>query len=181
MSIATEITRLQDAKDAVKTAIEGKGVTVPTDTLLDGYASLIGSISGLPSAITKISAGTFIPASNQTSWTAPHDLGEAADYFLVIDRTSLSNSSNTILNGTIAMFGFKKIFQSYPASGIARYGSVSGVHYTSSAVSLVSAILSTSTMQNAVFGISSCCFDDYNASTVFLSGHTYFWLAGKHA
>lgn len=44
MSIATEITRLQTAKADLKTAIEGKGVTVPSATLLDGYASLVSSI-----------------------------------------------------------------------------------------------------------------------------------------
>ncbi len=44
MSIATEISRLQSAKASIKTAIEGKGVTVPSATLLDGYAALISSI-----------------------------------------------------------------------------------------------------------------------------------------
>lgn len=46
MSIATEISRLQTAKADLKTAIEGKGVTVPSATLLDGYADLVDSISG---------------------------------------------------------------------------------------------------------------------------------------
>ena len=44
MSIQTELTRLTNAKAAIKTAIEGKGVTVPEGTLLDGMASLIESI-----------------------------------------------------------------------------------------------------------------------------------------
>lgn len=44
MSIATEISRLQSAKASIKSAIEGKGVTVPSATLLDGYAALITSI-----------------------------------------------------------------------------------------------------------------------------------------
>ena len=44
MSIATEITRLQTAKADLKTAIEGKGVTVPSATTLDGYAELVGDI-----------------------------------------------------------------------------------------------------------------------------------------
>ena len=42
MSIQTELTRIINAKAAIKTAIEGKGVTVPDGTLLDGMASLIG-------------------------------------------------------------------------------------------------------------------------------------------
>lgn len=44
MAISDEITRLTNAKAAIKTAIEGKGVTVPSSTLLDGYAALITSI-----------------------------------------------------------------------------------------------------------------------------------------
>ena len=45
MSIASEITRLQNAKAAIKLAIEAKGVTVPSDATLDDYAALIESIS----------------------------------------------------------------------------------------------------------------------------------------
>lgn len=44
MSIQTELTRLTNAKATIKTAIEGKGVTVPDGTLLDGMAALIESI-----------------------------------------------------------------------------------------------------------------------------------------
>lgn len=44
MSIQTELTRITNAKAAIKTAIEGKGVTVPEGTLLNGMASLIESI-----------------------------------------------------------------------------------------------------------------------------------------
>lgn len=44
MSIQTELTRLTNAKSAIKAAIEGKGVTVPDGTLLDGMAALIESI-----------------------------------------------------------------------------------------------------------------------------------------
>lgn len=44
MSIQTDLTRLQSAKVAIKAAIEGKGVTVPNATMLDGMAALIDSI-----------------------------------------------------------------------------------------------------------------------------------------
>ena len=57
MSIQTELTRIINAKAAIKTAIEGKGVTVPEATLLDGMASLIESIEagggGAPSLQSK--------------------------------------------------------------------------------------------------------------------------------
>ena len=44
MSIVAEVNRLKDAKTAIKTAIEGKGVTVPEATMLEGMAALIESI-----------------------------------------------------------------------------------------------------------------------------------------
>ena len=44
MRIQTELPRIINAKAAIKAAIEGKGVTVPDATLLDGMASLIESI-----------------------------------------------------------------------------------------------------------------------------------------
>lgn len=44
MSIQTELTRITNAKAAIKAAIEGKGVTVPNGTLLDGMAALIEAI-----------------------------------------------------------------------------------------------------------------------------------------
>ena len=65
MSIQTELTRITNAKAAIKTAIEGKGVTVPDGTLLDGMAALIESIEaggGAPSlqskSVTYTSNGT---------------------------------------------------------------------------------------------------------------------------
>ena len=68
MSIQTELTRLTNAKAAIKTAIEGKGVTVPSDTLLDGMASLIESIEAGGGEKTLFGAyfetGSIIPASN---------------------------------------------------------------------------------------------------------------------
>ena len=73
MSIQTELTRITNAKAAIRAAIEGKGVTVPAGTLLDGIASLIESIEaggggrnldwrGFP-----ILTGTFTPSSDISS------------------------------------------------------------------------------------------------------------------
>lgn len=44
MSIATEISRLVNAKASIKTSIENKGVSVPSSTTLDGYSALIDTI-----------------------------------------------------------------------------------------------------------------------------------------
>ena len=44
MSVASEITRLQNAKAALKTSIENKGVTVSSSAKLDTYPALVDSI-----------------------------------------------------------------------------------------------------------------------------------------
>ena len=71
MSIQTELTRITNAKAAVKAAIEGKGVTVPDGTLLDGMAVLIDSIEAGGGAEnlfgTYFETGSIIPASDITS------------------------------------------------------------------------------------------------------------------
>lgn len=66
MSITAEITRLQAAKADLKTAIEGKGVTVPTATLLDGYADLVDSIDtgGGGGSSVVVASGEFVGDSS---------------------------------------------------------------------------------------------------------------------
>ena len=71
MSIQTELTRITNAKAAIKTAIEGKGVTVPDGTLLDGMAALIEGIEagGGEETLfgTYFETGSIIPASDITT------------------------------------------------------------------------------------------------------------------
>ena len=62
MSIQTELTRITNAKAAIKTAIEGKGITVPAGTLLDGMASLIESIEA--GGVGNVAYGSYTPASD---------------------------------------------------------------------------------------------------------------------
>ena len=76
MSIQTELTRLTNAKAAIQTAIEGKGVTVPSGTLLDGMASLIESIQAGGGSGAKIATGSFTPAENCNHYVITHNLGE---------------------------------------------------------------------------------------------------------
>lgn len=80
MSVQTEITRIEGAKTAIATAIEGKGVTVPSDTLLDGMAALIASIEAGGCTITS---GSFTPASDPTyGHTVTHGLGKIPEVFV---------------------------------------------------------------------------------------------------
>ena len=63
MSIQTELSRIINAKAAIKAAIEGKGVTVPDATLLDGMAALIESIQA-GGAGDKLEVFTLTPTEN---------------------------------------------------------------------------------------------------------------------
>ena len=70
MSVQSEITRLENAKNSISTAITNKGVTVPSGTKLDGMAVLIGSIeSGGANLQTK--AVTY--TANGTDTITPDD------------------------------------------------------------------------------------------------------------
>ena len=66
MSISTEITRIQQAKADIKTAIEAKGVTVPSSATIDTYDDYVSQISGGGGAkwieVTDEESGTTLQA-----------------------------------------------------------------------------------------------------------------------
>ena len=74
MSIQTELTRLTNAKAAIKAAIEGKGVTVPDATLLDGMAALIDSIEAGGSGGMKVEVFSITPADAMSA--GKYEIGE---------------------------------------------------------------------------------------------------------
>ena len=91
MSIQTELTRITNAKAAIKTAVEGKGVTVPDGTLLDGMAALIESIEagGGGGGNIKLAHGTLTFASDTTiaglggTHYVTHNLGVTPNFALI--------------------------------------------------------------------------------------------------
>ena len=67
MSTATELTRIQNAKAAIRTSIENKGVTVPSSDLIDAYSQYIDAISASTPTQTK----SVTIASNTTTTVTP--------------------------------------------------------------------------------------------------------------
>ena len=92
MSIATEIQRLKTAKADIKTAIENKGVTVPSNATIDAYPTYVSQISSgggdyiVESAVydpTATYSGEFKPTNYITSATIPNgftSIGDSAFY-----------------------------------------------------------------------------------------------------
>lgn len=75
MSIVAEVNRLKDAKTAIKTAIEGKGVTVPDATMLEGMAALIESIEAGGGGGILVSQGTYTAVGDHAWISVEHGLG----------------------------------------------------------------------------------------------------------
>lgn len=107
MSIQTELTRITNAKSAIKTAIEGKGVTVPDATLLDGMASLIESIEagGGGGSGAKIHFGTFTPADNIDFCRFDCDVTSMGDGQKIYPRYSVIFDTNTDIVDSVSKQG----------------------------------------------------------------------------
>ena len=89
MSVQTEITRIESAKTAIATAIEGKGVAVPEGTKLDGLAALVEAISAGLETPYEIEAGTITFAASHKPYDTPlvinHNLGVTPQLFIAIN------------------------------------------------------------------------------------------------
>lgn len=98
MSISSEITRLQTAKADLKTAIEGKGVTVPSATKIDGYADLVDAISqgSTPTGTKQISVTSNGTQTENVSGYASAQLNVA-----VPNSYSASDEGKVVSNGAL--------------------------------------------------------------------------------
>ena len=114
MSIQTELTRITNAKAAVKAAIEGKGVTVPEGTKLDGMAALVEAISA--GGGMNFVTGTFTTTDDITSnIVITHDLGVKPQLFFVacsqdIERSYSGSSPKVMVFAYFMMDNNKKFY-----------------------------------------------------------------------
>lgn len=139
MSVQSEVTRLTNAKSALKTSIENKGVTVPTTTKLEGYSALVdaiqtGSSSGIPGLVelysNKALSITYTSTSAGTAKTLT-GLSGIQNYPVVICIIENTNASGTLkfirnvcilgnpsyMNGAIGTFTRYGIEHYYNSSG----------------------------------------------------------------
>lgn len=93
MGVQTQIARIENAKTAIKTAIEGKGVSVQPNVKIDGIAALIDNIktdggADISLNITGAAVGQIVRISAvddngvPTAWE-PIDIGEN----VIVDAT----------------------------------------------------------------------------------------------
>ena len=158
MSIQTELTRLTNAKAAIKTAIEGKGVTVPDTTLLDGMAALIESIEAGGVRVEQGSV-TFAEPTKEYKFVS-----EAPNIFIAYvetDQKPVYSSSNFIW----AIFQDERVWSNHGRNERTMfafgYGEGSRKYYTP-----IKGGIST--------GIGSFSSIDFNSS---FGAQTYKWYA----
>lgn len=95
MSIASEISRLQTAKANLKTSIENKGVTIPSDATLDSYSGYVDNISQGLSRISVKDYGFKFEYSTFSSLPSFLDFSECTDFQNMFSNcTNLSDLSN---------------------------------------------------------------------------------------
>ena len=178
MSIQTELTRITNAKSAIKAAIEGKGVTVPDGTLLDGMAALIESIEaggGLQNnRMVHIANGSFTMAektemSNDNRFILQHDCGVIP--LLIIIKASTNPSST----GDLVRAVFWRIENYYDSSQSIVQALSTRVAKSSYEYSCLSTEMGTASGKN--WTTEHVSLVSPNSTIYFSSGIQYDWYA----
>ena len=174
MSIQTELTRIKNGKAAIKAALEGKGVTVPDATLLDGMAALIESIeAGGGGGDLEMSCGIITPATAMESISWNHGLSKPPDFVLIF----LPQGYSFTTYANILRMRYKK----YAYGGIENI-----INYTitsrnsTSNLRLENSLLSGEipfTISDTEVIAGPCKFDNaVSATRTFCSGKPYHWI-----
>lgn len=175
MSVQSEITRLQNAKAAIKTAIEGKGVTVPDGTLLDGMASLIESIEA---GGGKIARGEFTLSEDVRNYTVQHNLGVTPNFAVLSYEfsygTSTQNRGYACYAYSNSQFGVYRITGNLLA-GSANYALTNTTALSNRDMGRLVVMCNRANETAITFGY----FDDNNHNVMLKGGEgLYLWIVG---
>ena len=170
MSIQTELTRLQSAKAAIKTAIEGKGVTVPDSTLLNGMAALIERIEAGGGGF-EVSTGIITPSEAVSSITWEHGLSKAPSFVMIF----LQKGTSFTTYANHARMYYKKYGYIGVNENILPYVSKS----STSNLQCLSSIASNDTpfiIDDTTVTAGECKFGSSETVKNWVSGKAYHWI-----
>lgn len=189
MSVASEITRLQGAKASIKSAIEAKGVTVPSNALLDSFATYIAQISGGSTGLVY-ETGTYTPEEDVTRpeilFTNQHTNPPALVAFYDTGQTFPSNNSGIYFNyvDPYRLFNAGYAYNDTPsiryATVIYGYrGSTSTSISTGTTHCSYNSDMESSSSSHARYYVSPTGFKPYTSSSsrYWRSNRTYKWIA----
>ena len=148
MSIQIDLTRIKKAKAAIKAYIEGKGLTVPDATLLDGMASMLESIEAGGGGDIKIEQGSVTFATEQSNYIFVTDNPDIFIVYVEDDSKPQYSYSNYIwvmiqdtrlfeyygnMEKTSYIFGYNKGSHKYytPYKAPADIGTFKGLYFDS--------------------------------------------------
>ena len=175
MSIQTELTRITNAKAAIKTAIEGKGVTVPDGTLLDGMASLIESIEAGGGGGYELKTGTVTIAEDIKGQiplfeVETNDLDVIPDFIMV----HLAQTAKSIIDKR-RILSYRMVEKTSSARVKKRleiYKSSSINYYPQYSLNPGNIVDTTQAIQNGQY-----MFPESSSSALFRAGETYQYTA----
>ncbi|MGM9575270.1 MAG: hypothetical protein ACI3VE_05155 [Oscillospiraceae bacterium] len=152
---------------SIVAAIEGKGVTVPDGTLLDGMAALIESIGAGGDA--KIATGSFTPTADCNYYEITHNLGEKPTLAICLCTEIIRGTFEVLYDDSTQSIARTCDSSGY-LSGLSQAGS-SIINQTSPSGSKVS----NSGMYNATENTIKAG-NELMSSSYFVTGAQYIWI-----
>ena len=192
MSIASEIERLQEAKADIKSAIENKGVSVPSSALLDTYNTYIAQISGGSSGLTY-ETGTYEPTVDTPratiSFSNNHTIPPTFLTIYDATGTNLADTNSNIAMTYVDLYRLAGVGYPYNANTSAmRYATIHYLYRGTSATSINTGTThfqynsdntTSSGTSYSRYWVSYDNFHPYSSSTsrYWRTGRTYKWIA----
>ena len=154
---------------SIVAAVEGKGVTVPEGTLLNGIAALIESIEA--GGGINATAGTLNVSSDTNDYILTHGLGEVPKFFaigMITNFTLLTNKSSIL----IGAYGFSDVGIQYRITSASHSSAANGVIGDSAITGAHPRRCSLTQANEETIMIASS-----SGTHKLIAGATYYWVA----